>query len=129
MSIGPFFVFIPVIRKLRVAEAAAQNAYLDTFRSAIRLAKHAGHVLVGSGILLVVTGSWPWSTSWILLTILLLTGSLLFLARAFSPKIRRFNEPDQDKDTILRLIARSVWIYLALLMTMLAFMVIKPVFW
>lgn len=129
MSIGPFFVLIPIIRKLRVAEDAAQNAYLDTFRSAIRLAKHAGHVLVGSGILLVVRGSWPWSTSWIVMTILLLTGSLLFLARAFSPKIRRYTEPDQDKETILRLLARSVWIYLALLMTMLAFMVAKPVVW
>ncbi|WP_240633448.1 hypothetical protein [Paenibacillus montanisoli] len=129
MSIGPFFIFIPVMKKLRSAEALEQNAYLNTFRTAIRLAKHAGHVLVGSGILLVLVGSWSWSTSWIVMTILLLIGSLLFLARAFSPKIRKINEPGQDKAIIIRLLARSLWIYLVLLLCMLAFMVVKPTFW
>jgi hypothetical protein len=129
MSIGPFFVFIPIIKKLPDAGASEQNAYLNTFRYAIRLAKHAGHLLVGSGILLVLVGSWSWSTSWIVMTILILIGSLLFLARAFSPKIRKFNEPGQDKGIIIGLLARSVWIYLALLMSMLAFMVAKPTLW
>ncbi|EFM09677.1 conserved hypothetical protein [Paenibacillus curdlanolyticus YK9] len=129
MSIGPFFIFIPVMKKLKAAEPLEQNAYLSTFRSAIRLAKHAGHVLVASGILLVLVGSWAWSTSWIVMTIVLLVGSLLFLARAFSPKIRKFNEPDQNKDAIIRLLNRALWIYLALLLCMLAFMIVKPTLW
>ncbi|WP_258171475.1 hypothetical protein [Paenibacillus sp. R14(2021)] len=129
MSIGPFFVLFPILRKLRGAEASEQNAYLAVFRSAIRLAKHAGHVLVGSGVLLVLVGSWPWTTSWIAMTIVLLVGSLFFLARAFSPKIRKFNDPGQEKTAIIRLLYRSVWIYLGLLLCMLAFMVVKPVLW
>ncbi|WP_181909595.1 hypothetical protein [Paenibacillus taihuensis] len=129
MSIGPFFVFIPVIKKLRSAEVLEQHAYLNTFRSAIRLAKHAGHLLVITGILLVIVGSWTWSTSWIIMTIAILVGSLLFLARAFSPKIRKFEEPGQDKERIIRLLNRAVYIYLALLLIMLAFMVMKPTLW
>ncbi|WP_371262927.1 hypothetical protein [Paenibacillus sp. OV219] len=129
MSIGPFFIFIPVIKRLRSAEVLEQNAYLNTFRSAIRLAKHSGHLLVVSGLLLVIVGSWAWSTSWIVMTIVLLVGSLLFLARAFSPKIRKFQEPGQDKERITRLLNRAVWIYLALLLIMLAFMVMKPTIW
>ncbi|WP_227872347.1 hypothetical protein [Paenibacillus albus] len=129
MSIGPFFVFIPVIKRLRNAEVLEQNAYLNTFRSAIRLAKHAGHVLVASGLLLVIVGHWSWSTSWMVTTIVILVGSLLFLARAFSPKIRKFQEPGQDKERIIRLLNRAVWIYLALLLIMLAFMVMKPTLW
>lgn len=129
MSIGPFFVFIPVIKKLRSAETMEQNAYLNTFRSAIRLAKHAGHLLVISGILLVIVGSWTWSTSWIIMTIAILVGSLLFLARAFSPKIRKFAEPGQDKERIIHMLNRAVYIYLTLLLIMLAFMVIKPTLW
>lgn len=129
MSIGPFFVLIPMVKKLRTAELEAQQAYVATFRSAIRLAKHAGHVLVISGILLVIVGSWAWSTSWIVMTILILVSSLFFLARAFSPKLRKLVEPGQDRGTIVRLLQRSIWIYIVLLMTMLWFMVAKPSLW
>ncbi|BBH18940.1 hypothetical protein Back11_02850 [Paenibacillus baekrokdamisoli] len=129
ISIGPFFALIPLVKKLRGAEILEQNAYVVTFRYAIRLAKHAGHVLVGTGILLVIIGSWSWQSSWIVITILILISSLYFLARAFSPKLRKLNEPDQDKGKIIGLLSRSVWIYLILLMIMLWFMVTKPNFW
>lgn len=129
LSIGPFFVLIPMVKKLRVAEASEQHAYINIFRSAVRLAKHAGHVLVLSGVLLVIVGSWSWKSSWIVITILILVSSLFFLARAFSPKLRKFNEPGQDKGNLVRLLSRSIWIYLVLLMTMLWFMVAKPELW
>ena len=129
MSIGPFFILLPMVKKLRSAEGSAQQAYVDTFRSAVRLAKHAGHVLVVSGVLLVIVGSWAWTTSWIVMTVLILVSSLFFLARAFSPKLRKFSEPEQDKDVLMRKLSRSVWIYIGLLMTMLWFMVAKPSLW
>ncbi|MCF2941313.1 DUF2269 family protein [Paenibacillus alkaliterrae] len=129
MSIGPFFVLIPMVKKLRAAEASEQHVYIDSFRSAIRLAKHAGHVLVLSGVLLVIVGSWSWKSSWIVITILILVSSLYFLARAFSPKLRKLNEPGQDKGDLVRQLSRSIWIYLVLLMTMLWFMVAKPQLW
>jgi uncharacterized membrane protein len=118
-----------MVKKLRAAEGLAQQAYVDTFRSAVRLAKHAGHVLVVSGVLLVIVGSWAWTTSWIVMTVLILASSLFFLARAFSPKLRKFSEPEQDKDVLMRKLSRSVWIYIGLLMVMLWFMVAKPTLW
>ncbi|MFC5649112.1 hypothetical protein ACFPYJ_08200 [Paenibacillus solisilvae] len=129
ISIGPFFALIPLVNKMRGAEIIEQNAYVVIFRTAIRLAKHAGHVLVATGILLVYAGSWSWKSSWIIITVLILLSSLFFLARAFSPKLRKLNEPDQDKGRIIGLLRRSIWIYLALLLIMLGFMVMKPDLW
>lgn len=129
LSIGPFFLLIPLLKKLQASEAQMQQAYLDVFRFAVRLAKHAGHVLVVSGVLLVLMGSWSWKTSWIVMTIILLVSSLFFLARAFSPTIRKFNEPGQDKKTLVQLLRRSIWIYIVLLMIVLWFMVTKPALW
>lgn len=128
-SIGPFFALIPLVNKLRGAEIIEQNAYVVIFRYATRLAKHAGHVLVATGILLIYVGSWSWKSSWIIITIIILLSSLFFLARAFSPKLRKLNEPGQDKGEIISRLKRSVWIYLALLMIMLWFMVTKPDLW
>ncbi|MFB7138797.1 hypothetical protein ACFCYN_03950 [Gottfriedia sp. NPDC056225] len=129
LSIGPFFVLIPLLKKLRTSESAIQQGFLDVFRFAVRLAKHAGHVLVLSGVLLVMVGSWSWKTSWIVMTILLLVSSLFFLARAFSPTIRKFSQPDQDQSRLIYLLRRSIWIYIVLLMIMLLFMVVKPTLW
>ena len=100
MSIGPFFVLLPVLGKLTTAEGPEQTAYVNTFRFAIQLAKHTGHVLVVSGVLLAVAGSWPWHTPWIVMTVLILVSSLFFLARAFSPKLKALVEPGQDKSRV-----------------------------
>jgi hypothetical protein len=129
VSIGPFFVLIPMVKKLRTVLPDEQQPYVDTFRSATRLAKHAGHVLVGSGVLLVLVGSWSWKTPWIVMTILILVGSLFFLARAFTPKLRKLGDPGQDRGTIVKKLGRSVWTYIILLMIMLWFMVAKPALW
>lgn len=128
-SIGPFFIFIPIVKRLRFAEVAEQGAYIDAFRLAIWLAKHSGHVLVLSGVSLIYAGFWSWGTSWIVMTLVILVSSLLFLARAFSPKLRAFNDPVVDKTQLVKALSRSVWIYLILLMIMLAFMVVKPNLW
>jgi hypothetical protein len=129
VSVGPFFVLIPMVKKFRTAEGAELQAYLSTFKFAIRMAKHAGHVLVLSGVGLALAGSWPWNTPWLDMTVLILISSLLFLARAFSPKLRELVSPNHDREKVVRSINRGVWIYLALLMAMLWFMVAKPNLW
>lgn len=129
LSIGPFAVLIPMIGKLRSAQGAEQGMYLDTFRFVVRLSKHAGHVLVASGILLVIAGPWSWGASWIAATIFILVSSLFFLARAFSPAIRKIDERGQEKDKAVRTLHRAIWLYLFLLMVMLWLMVAKPVLW
>ncbi|KZE64836.1 hypothetical protein AWM68_09270 [Fictibacillus phosphorivorans] len=129
ISIGPFFILFPLIKKLRTAAGNEMNAHLSTFRFVVWLAKHAGHVLVFSGVLLVLSGPWTWDTPWILITLIILFCSLFFLARAFSPTLRKFNEDGMDKDVLSDKLQRAVWIYIALLMIMLWFMVVKPYLW
>lgn len=129
LSIGPFFVLLPMMRKLRNAKSEVEHAYLGIFKSAIRLVKHAGHVLVTSGVLLIILGSWSWATSWIVMTIFVMISSVFFLARAFSPTLKKFNDTDQHKELLVDKLHRGVWIYIALLMVMLWFMVAKPVLW
>lgn len=129
VSVGPFFILFPIAKKLREAKDTEMEAYLSTFRYVVWLAKHAGHVLVISGIFLVILGPWSWSTPWIVMTLIILLCSLFFLARAFSPTLRRFQEDNHNKDELSGKLNRSIWIYLALLMAMLWFMVGKPYLW
>jgi hypothetical protein len=128
-SIGPFFILLPVVKKLLTAKEAELNAHLDTFRFVVRLSKHAGHVLVGSGVLLVVSGPWNWGTPWIVMTLLILFASLFFLARAFSPTLRKFHEEGANRKDLVAKLRRSIWIYIVLFSAMLWFMVVKPPLW
>ena len=128
-SIGPFFILLPMIKKLRVASKSLLPTYLDTFRFTVQLSKHSGHVLVGTGVLLVILGPWTWTTPWITMTLVILFCSLFFLARAFSPTLRKLEEEDADKELLIGKLHRTVWIYLFLLLAMLWFMVVKPGMW
>lgn len=129
LSIGPFFAVMPIIKKLRDAEGAVQTAYITSFKAVVRITMHAGHVLVVSGILLVVFGSWTWKTSWIVATIVIMVSSLYFLARAFSPLLRKFTDESQDRATLGKKLMRTTVAYVLLLLVMLWFMVIKPTLW
>ncbi|SNX74815.1 predicted integral membrane protein DUF2269 [Bacillus oleivorans] len=129
LSIGPFFVLLPLLKKLRSAEIEEIPPYLNVFTSSIRLVKHAGHVLVISGVLLIYMGGWPWSTTWIVMTLVVMFSSIIFLARAFTPTIKKFAEPDFDQGQLAEKLRRSVWVYIVLLLVMLWFMVVKPVWW
>ncbi|WP_299093108.1 hypothetical protein [uncultured Metabacillus sp.] len=129
VSIGPFFILLPLVQKLNEAREAELDTYLNTFRYAVSLSKHSGHVLVGSGILLVIFGPWTWGTPWIIMTLIILFCSLFFLARAFSPTLRKFQEKDQLREKLTAKLNRTIWIYILLLMAMLWFMVVKPDVW
>lgn len=128
-AIGPFFILLPLINKLKTAKDLQLDSYLEIFRFVVRLSKHSGHVLVGSGVLLIFTGPWTWGTPWIIMTLVLLFCSLFFLARAFSPTLKRFREQDQDKDVLAAKLTRTIWTYITLLLLMLWFMVGKPSLW
>ncbi|WP_442598853.1 hypothetical protein [Neobacillus sp. D3-1R] len=130
MSVGPFFVLIAIVKKLKTAEGKVQTIYIDIFRLTVRMVKHAGHVLVGSGILLIILSEyWSWKTPWIVATLFVMFVSIFFLARAFTPVLKKFNEPNPNKELLVKKLTRTVWIYLFLLMTMLWFMVAKPALW
>lgn len=128
-SVGPFFVLLALIKKMRTAEAGGQQAYIYVFTASVRLVKHAGHVLVASGILLIISGPWPWTTSWVVMTIIVMFSSVFFLARAFSPTLRGFGQSEMDKQVLINKLQRSAWMYLFLLMVMLWLMTAKPSLW
>ena len=129
ISIGPLFVLFSVLQKIRGADRDIEKAYISIFRSVVRLIKHAGHVLVGSGILLIIFGPWSWYTPWIVMTITLMVVSIFFLARAFSTILNKFDEPDQNRPVLISQLHKSTWIYITLLVLMLGLMVIKPNLW
>lgn len=129
VSIGPLFVLFPVLHKMRHADSIAETAYISVFRSVVRLIKHAGHVLVGSGVLLVLLGPWSWFTPWIIMTIALMAISIFFLARAFSPTLIKFEDATSNKQLLVNQLHKSTWIYIILLGMMLGLMVIKPDLW
>ena len=129
LSIGPLFVLLPLVRRMRTAQFEEMPTYIGTFQSTITIVKHAGHVLVASGILLMWRGGYPWTTSWVVLTILVMLGSIVFLARAFKPTIRTFNTPDYNQAQFTAQLRRKTWMYIILLLIMLWLMVAKPILW
>lgn len=129
LSIGPLFVVLTIVKKMRVASHAEMPPYIEAFKGAITIVKHSGHVLVASGILLMWYAGYQWSTSWIVLTFLVLLASIVFLARAFKPTLRTFNTPAYDQQKFASLLHKKAWMYILLLLIMLWLMVAKPVLW
>ncbi|MGB3260710.1 DUF2269 family protein [Paenisporosarcina sp.] len=129
LSVGPLFVLFAVLRKMQESDRLLDQTHISIFRSVVRLIKHAGHVLVGSGVLLVVFGPWPWHTPWIVMTIALMVVSIFFLARAFSSTLKKFDDLEADRVFLIKKLRKATWIYIILLVLMLALMVIKPTMW
>ncbi|WP_397536871.1 hypothetical protein [Rummeliibacillus pycnus] len=130
LSIGPFFVLIPMLKKMRLAKTHEEmTAYVTTFSLAIQVVKHSGHVLILSGLYILWRGGYSVTSPFIVMTITLLILSIMFLARAFKPTIRTFNTPQYDHQHFVDKLTKSVWIYTILLLIMLWFMVTKPALW
>lgn len=129
LSIGPFFVLLPLLKRMDGGEMAILQAQILTFKSAIRTVKHAGHVLVATGVLLIWQSAWTWTTPWIAMTLAVMFGSIFFLARAFKPVLQKFDEPAADRKALLKKLHQSTWLYIFLLLLMLWLMVAKPAFW
>jgi hypothetical protein len=129
ISVGPFIVLIPLLNKLKTAEGPLLHSYLDTFHFVIRLSKHAGHVLVFSGLFLLWLGGWPWTTPWIAATFFVLIASVFFMARAFSTTIRRLRQSEHERIPLVNKLSRSLYIYMFVLFIMLWLMIMKPALW
>jgi hypothetical protein len=129
LSIGPFGVLFPLLKRMRNAPSDQLPRDLDTFQFVVRLSKHAGHVLVVSGFLLVWLGGWSWTTPWLIATWIILFGGLFFFARAFSPIIRKLRLEDTDRSLWLNKLHRALWAYILILLLLMWFMVAKPSLW
>lgn len=129
LSIGPLFILMPIIKRLRGVERDIEGAYLSVINVIIRIVMHAGHVLVVSGVILLLVGPWPWYTSWVVMTVFVMGVSAVFLATGFTRVLRVFNNPGTSKHKMLNRLNRTSWLYIGLMLIMLWLMVQKPNFW
>lgn len=129
LSIGPLFILMPIIKRLRGVQSAIEIAYMSVIKVIIRIVMHAGHVLVFTGVLLIILGLWPWNTSWVVMTVVVMGISAFFLATGFTRVLRTFNTPGINKNQLLNRLNRTSWLYIGLMLVMLWLMVQKPNFW
>lgn len=129
VSIGPLFALIPMLKKMEMAKETELGGFVQAFQISINVVKHAGHVLVISGIMLIILSGWTWTTSWVVLTIAVMVGSIVFLARAFKPTLRIFGTSQFNKKYFIRKLQKATWQYIVLLLIMLWLMVAKPTLW
>lgn len=129
LSIGPLFVLLPIVKKMRTATMEEMATHVTIFQAVITIVKHAGHVVVPTGFLLIWLGKYSWLTSWAVLTLAVMVGSVFFLAGAFKPTLRIFNTPEYHHESFVNKLYRASWIYIILLLIMLWLMVAKPVLW
>ena len=129
LSIGPLFLLMPVIKRVHNVGAEVEQAYMSVINVIIRIVMHAGHLLVVTGALLVLLGPWPWHTSWVIVTLIILLLSGVFLATGFTRVLRKFNKPGANKNEILKRLNWTSWGYIGLMLIMLWLMVQKPMLW
>lgn len=129
VSIGPLVSLIPMTKKMETAKEQEMVGYVQSFQTAITVVKHAGHILVLSGAVLVFISGWNWTTSWVVLTIAIMVISIVFLASAFKPTLRTFGTPEYQKEAFIVKLRKATWKYIFLLLVMLWLMVDKPMLW
>ena len=129
LAIGPLFILMPIIKRLSDVETKIEAAYLTIVKVIIRVVMHAGHALVVTGVVLIILGPWPWHTSWVVMTVLVMGVSAVFLATGFTRVLRVFNAPGARKRDNLKRLNRTSWVYIVLMLIMLWLMVQKPTFW
>ncbi|QBK24678.1 DUF2269 family protein [Ureibacillus thermophilus] len=129
ISIGPLVTLIPITKKMETADEKEMVGFVKSFQLAITVVKHAGHILVVSGAILVMISGWTWKDSWIVLTLAIMFLSIVFLARAFKPTLNTFGTNAFKKEEFISKLRKATWKYIFLLLIMLWLMVSKPMFW
>ena len=128
-SVGPLFVLLVLLSRMKKIHANEWNGYVQSLQGSIDVVRHAGHLVVISGILLIVFGSWSFTHSWVVLTLILLVASLVFLASAFKPTMQTYGSDTFNKEQFIATLQRNTWIYIMLLLIILGLMVYKPILW
>lgn len=129
VSIGPLVSLLPMLKKMEKADDGELKGFVQAFKISIDVVKHAGHVLVISGAVLIGVSHWRWTTSWVVLTIAIMFASIVFLAKAFKPTLSTFNTKEFQKDHFIKKLRIATIKYILLLLIMLLLMVVKPNLW
>ena len=128
-SVGPLFVLLVLLNRMKKLRGNEWNGYVQSLQGSIDVVRHAGHLVVISGILLIVFGNWSFTHSWVVLTLILLVASLVFLASAFKPTMQTYGSDVFNKEQFITTLQRNTWIYIMLLLIILGLMVYKPILW
>ena len=129
VATGPLFAIFPMLKRMEKEEGALEQGIIEGLRGAVRAVSLAGHFLVPTGIIVLLFGGWPWQTSWVLATIIMLIASLLFLAKAFKPAWRIAEAPHFDRPLFIRTVRNATMKYILIMLVMLWLMVAKPQLW
>src|SRR5262245_8560289 len=92
ISTIPVLLFVPILIELRGATASRRVVLLSIYSNIVWVIKHAGHVLITSGVLQIWIGGWSLFTPWIVASLVIILGALFFIARAFTPIINELKE-------------------------------------
>lgn len=130
LSIGPFFVLFPILKKMeKTSDMVAFEAYLQSFQAGVTVVKNAGHILILFGLIAVWLGPWQLMTPWVFTTLVMLIVSVVYLARAFKPTIKKFATSEFEQFKFVKKLRQGVVAYTILLLIMLWLMVAKPMLW
>lgn len=128
-AIGPLFSIFPILVRIEKAKDVDIKGLIEGLRGVVRAVSLGGHVLITSGVILVLLSGWTWTTSWILATIILLIVSLFFLAKAFKPAWRIAEAEHFRKSEFISVMKRAAILYIIIMLMMLWLMVVKPQLW
>lgn len=129
VAIGPLFAIFPMLERMENVEGILEQGMIEGLRGAVRAVSLAGHVVVPTGLILLLFGGWSWKTSWVLATIIILIASLLFLAKAFKPAWRITEAAHFNKQLFIRTMRSATIKYIFIMIVILWFMIAKPQLW
>lgn len=122
-------MLLVLLSRMKKIDSNEWNGYVASLQGSIDVVRHAGHAVVITGILLILFGSWSFAHSWVVMTLILLVASLVFLARAFKPTMQTYGSDAFNKEQFIYTLQKNTWIYIALLLLIIALMVFKPIIW
>lgn len=130
VSTIPVLLFIPILIELRRATVSRRADLLAIYSKIVWVIKHAGHVLITSGVLQIWVGGWSVFTPWILSSLVIILGALFFIARAFTPIINALLESgDTDIQPLIFRLARASFLYALIMIFVGYLMLAKPSLW
>ena len=129
LATGPLVMIFPLLRYAERERIDQSDAIIVPIQKAVWVVMHGGHLVVTTGVLLILFGPYPWHTSWVVLTVLVMLLCSFFLATAYSKQWKAFERERWTNKQLWSNVRRITWIYIGIMLTMLWLMVTKPVLW
>ena len=129
VAIGPLFAIFPLLNRMKKAPDDQVQSYVISLQGLLRAVANGGHFLIPTGFVLIWFSGWPWTSSWIIATLVIMLCSLLFMARAFKPSMVYAASEAFTKERFIHMVKVATWKYILLMGVFLWLMVDKPNIW